>query len=556
MTNIPLKRKHRPRPGKPQLKALPFGFDKNPQESTLKKSQESKNKNIKPKGTNNVVSNDQNVGSQKMKSAKHSNNYTSVNSGKNKINMNYKGVKHLTKATSVSVKYTPTKLKLNTTVSYSPTVKQVTTNNISSPAQPKRMRPRPNRNHLFGFPSGRELSENEKKNDEKMSNNSIGEKRRKRDLDKQAQNTTQDTNGNYSVGGDSNKTINWNEYKNKIKTAIDTFVITVQGLSMVQFAYLTISAYLFMVSFLLAVLCCRGKCTYRALKFSSTCDLKAPKKHESKGFQIQLLILLFIFFFLYVGMEITYGGLLLTFVVDELGWSKAQGSLITSVFYGSFAAARGLGIFLAKCLSPTMILILDLVLTTLGMAAMLICMQFNTSMIWYLNVVLGVGMASIFPTGVTWAEQYLDLTGKATASFVVGSALGEMLLPAFTGFMFEQKGPMWLLYILTGCALFSIVIYIIMQNLAFNSKNNYNSMARGVTLTDLDHSILEMENIPLTPDLHSDQEPLISSEHEQNGSVVKSRKKVTFNLNKEEDVRQCNSEDQTRSILKNAVKDK
>lgn len=71
MTNKPLKRKHRPRPNKPQLKALPFGFDENHQESTQKKSQnkESKDQNVGSKDQN-VGSKDQSVGNQNTKSGK------------------------------------------------------------------------------------------------------------------------------------------------------------------------------------------------------------------------------------------------------------------------------------------------------------------------------------------------------------------------------------------------------------------------------------------------------------------------------------------------------
>ena len=58
-------------------------------------------------------------------------------------------------------------------------------------------------------------------------------------------------------------------------------------------------------------------------------------------------------------------------------------------------------------------------------------------MLWFCTAMLGVGLASIFPTGITWAERYMHITGKATAVFVVGSALGEMAMPALTGFLFQ-----------------------------------------------------------------------------------------------------------------------
>jgi hypothetical protein len=330
-----------------------------------------------------------------------------------------------------------------------------------------------------------------------------------------------------------------NIVRDKINHIIITFQEEIRGLSMVKFAYLVIAIYLFMVAVLFQCLCCKTKCTLKSLKLSSDLQNK-PKIRMKIGFRIQLLTLLFFFFFLYVGMEITYGGLLLAFVVEKLGWSKTKGSLITSVFYGSFAVARGLSIFLAKCLTPSIFIITDLILTTIALIGLLICIDTNPAMLWYLNVVLGFGMASIFPSGISWAEQYIDLTGKATASFVVGSALGEMLVPAFTGFLFEQKGPMSLLYILTGSSLLSIVIYIIMQNLASNSGDKYGQFTKlqHTPLTNIEEADLEMDSVPLTPDLinygddhqHMDSHFDDEYQHMNGNSGGKSRKKVTFDL--------------------------
>ena len=320
--------------------------------------------------------------------------------------------------------------------------------------------------------------------------------------------------------------------KEDFNYAVVTFEETISGLTAVQFAYLIIACYVFIISMLFLVMCCRTKCTLSAIKLSSSVTTQSVTSNQSTCFKIQLLILLFVFFFLYVGMEITVGGLLLTFSVEYLNWSKSKGTLLTSVFWGSFATARGLAIIFAKCFSPPIMLILNLVLTNLSLLALVISIDSNPTMMWYCTVVLGVGMASIFPTGVSWAERYIDLTSRATAVFVVGSSLGEMCVPAFTGYMFEQKGPKWLIYIVFGLAILSIVIYIIMQNLASNSGDKYSKFTKlqDTTLTELDDADLEMESIPLTPDLENSDSHTMGGYYEQNGSVSKSRKKVTFNL--------------------------
>ncbi len=255
------------------------------------------------------------------------------------------------------------------------------------------------------------------------------------------------------------------EYVNRMPDIMSEF-------TKVQFSFLIIAAILFVTSLLFMCLCCCAARTGRSLPGEALSEDYVIHK-ESRGFRVQILILLFIFYFLYVGMEVTYGGLIMTFSVKYLDWSKSEGTMLTSVFWGSFAVGRGLAIFLAKCLSPAIMLIVDLVLSCLALGGLVMALDSNHFVLWLCTAMLGVGMASIFPTGITWAERYMRVTGKATAVFVVGSALGEMALPALTGFLFQSAGAMWLMYVLLGCGIVSAVIYIIMQNLATNKGERY-----------------------------------------------------------------------------------
>ena len=291
-------------------------------------------------------------------------------------------------------------------------------------------------------------------------------------------------------------------------------LVTLRSLTKVQFAYLTVALFVLLVGITFLCLCCSALCGSAPL---GQCHM--PSEYhihkESRGFRVQLLLLLFAFYFLYVGMEVTYGGLIMSFAVDYLHWSKEQGTLLTSVFWGCFAASRGLAVFLARCLSPTLMLITDLALTGLALAGLLLTIDHNASMAWYCTAALGAGMASIFPTGITWAERYMHVGSKAAAVFVVGSALGEMALPALTGLLFGSKGPMWLIYIMLGCALTSMVIYILLQNLASGKGERYQRLNNLLTLASALDDSHEMDKVVTTPG------------YAENGQV---RKTVTFDL--------------------------
>ena len=298
-------------------------------------------------------------------------------------------------------------------------------------------------------------------------------------------------------------------------------ILDLKNLSKVEFAYLTIAVFNFAVSLMFLVLCCCGEKSLKAIRNQDIQPEYIVRK-ENKGFRVQILIMLFVFYFLYVGMEVTYGAFLMAFCVDYLKWDKTKGVLMTSVFWGSFAVGRGLAIPLAKCLNPPIMLIADLILCCLSLTGLLMGLDSNDTILWFCTAVLGLGLSSVFPTGITWAERYMHVTGKATAVFVVGSALGEMAMPALVGWLFEVKNPMWLIKILLGCALLSVVLYIFMQNLASNMGDRYQRLPRISLHEGMD---MEMDSLPI-----SNQTEVFNSEDSWTPHRSESAKKVTFNL--------------------------
>lgn len=54
---------------------------------------------------------------------------------------------------------------------------------------------------------------------------------------------------------------------------------------------------------------------------------------------------------------------------------------------------------------------------------------------------LGLAMASIFPTTLTFAERRMAITSQVTGWFIVGASAGSMFLPWLIGQLFEQSGP-------------------------------------------------------------------------------------------------------------------
>jgi FHS family Na+ dependent glucose MFS transporter 1 len=112
---------------------------------------------------------------------------------------------------------------------------------------------------------------------------------------------------------------------------------------------------------------------------------------------------------------------------------------LTSAFWGSFTLGRLFGIWVSTRIKPITILSLDLVgcLSSLGL---ILFFRDSVTILWIGTILLGISLASIFPTFLTLAEERMHVTGTIAGLFLVGGGLGGMILPWLIGQVFEKVG--------------------------------------------------------------------------------------------------------------------
>ncbi|XP_070572018.1 sodium-dependent glucose transporter 1A-like [Ptychodera flava] len=188
---------------------------------------------------------------------------------------------------------------------------------------------------------------------------------------------------------------------------------------------------------------------------------------ENLTFKVTLLVFLYFFIFAYVGHEMVYGGFIYTFAIkSDMGFTVESASYLNSVFWGSFAFARALGICCAMFLRPRSMLVLDLVGLCTASTLLAIFGGSVVGVLWGASILLGMSMATVFPTAIAWTERYIKLTGKSTAVFCVAASSSEMFLPWIIGFLFEAYTFMVLMYVTLSLSITTTVVYIMMQILA------------------------------------------------------------------------------------------
>ncbi|KAM9382185.1 LOW QUALITY PROTEIN: sodium-dependent glucose transporter 1 [Phaethornis superciliosus] len=192
-------------------------------------------------------------------------------------------------------------------------------------------------------------------------------------------------------------------------------------------SYVVIGTYLLFVSIFFFILCSKSISAREKSKASLQEGVLA-KYHRA------LIALLFLFFFCYVGAEVTYGSYLFTYAKVFAEMKENEAAVLNSVFWGTFAACRGVAIFCAACLYPGTMIVLSLV----GSAVSSFCLAFFArypTLLWVGTAVYGASMATVFPSGISWIEQYTVVEGKSASLFVIGAALGEMCIPALVGYL-------------------------------------------------------------------------------------------------------------------------
>ncbi|NWX18114.1 MFS4B protein, partial [Aegotheles bennettii] len=192
-------------------------------------------------------------------------------------------------------------------------------------------------------------------------------------------------------------------------------------------SYVVIGTYLLLVSVFFFILYSRSSSARDKSKASL-------QKGTLARYHYALIALLFVFFLCYVGAEVTYGSYIFTYAKVFAEMKENEAAALNSVFWGAFAACRGVAIFCAACLYPGTMIVMSII----GSAVSSSCLAFFASYpvsLWVGTAVYGASMATIFPSGISWIEQYTVVQGKSASLFVIGAALGEMCIPAVVGYL-------------------------------------------------------------------------------------------------------------------------
>jgi FHS family Na+ dependent glucose MFS transporter 1 len=173
-----------------------------------------------------------------------------------------------------------------------------------------------------------------------------------------------------------------------------------------------------------------------------------------------LVALIALFFFFHVGAELSYGGWVYTYALRRGIANETMAAYLNSAYWGALTLGRLIGIPVSTKLPPRAMISIDLLGCFIGCAVVLIWKD-STAAVWVATILMGLSIASLFPSSINLAERNMTITGAVTSWFFVGTSLGAMFFPWFIGQYMESTGPQVLFYFILAALLLGAAIFVV-----------------------------------------------------------------------------------------------
>jgi MFS transporter, FHS family, Na+ dependent glucose transporter 1 len=181
-----------------------------------------------------------------------------------------------------------------------------------------------------------------------------------------------------------------------------------------------------------------------------------PRKSNGR-----LVFLIALFLFLYVGAEVGFAGWIVTYAIKLKLSGDMTATYLASLFWGALTLGRILTIPAAARFKSRTILVSSLAGCFLSLAVLwLLHDSFFATLLGTTG--LGLSMASIFPTILSFAGHQVKLTGRVTGWFVFGASAGSMLIPLGIGQAFQVVGPRVVILVTSVTLLAAVCVFAAM----------------------------------------------------------------------------------------------
>ena len=145
-----------------------------------------------------------------------------------------------------------------------------------------------------------------------------------------------------------------------------------------------------------------------------------------------------VFFMLYVGAEVGFGGWIHTYA-EDVGMIGSRPAFVTAVFWGAFSLGRLVAIPVSSRVRPFVIVLGACVTSVIGLLVLVLGDGAGWA-VWLGTAVYGFASGPQFPTMFAMVDARLSLTPSATGTIVAAAGFGAVVFPTAIGPLLDHVG--------------------------------------------------------------------------------------------------------------------
>ncbi|KAG8177897.1 hypothetical protein JTE90_024606 [Oedothorax gibbosus] len=194
---------------------------------------------------------------------------------------------------------------------------------------------------------------------------------------------------------------------------------------------------------------------------------------QSKTFIGVVVLLTFLLLFVELGVQVSYGLAVSVYTVKgPLRQSNRVGSYMSSMYWTAFTISRFFAIFYVLKFSNLSLILNCQFVTSVGAVVFLFSQAQAEWTLWLATFLIGFGISPFFSTAIAWIDQYINITNKFVALFMLGDVFGEMVGP-FVIIRFIEEAPGALSYMVAASCVLSLPLILGMYLLLRNKPRKY-----------------------------------------------------------------------------------
>ena len=143
----------------------------------------------------------------------------------------------------------------------------------------------------------------------------------------------------------------------------------------------------------------KKKASFRSMINPASCG------RGSFNYGIQLLICLFLYYFLIIAILCSLRFLFAFAIESSVRFTKSEATMLITTFFSCALAARVLSVIFIKFIRINIYLIVDILVVTAGCVVMAIFGHYVREVLWACVVLLGLSTSQMWPNGTSWANR-------------------------------------------------------------------------------------------------------------------------------------------------------